>query len=85
MTTIPRGTPQPDGVFGRRVAAALSAKGGTAPEQTIIDAAERLIDSRQRNGVLRLLTLQPPGKKAMSVPDLLNSRRDWFEPGTQLH
>ncbi len=56
MTTIPRGTPQPDGVFGRRVAAALSAKGGTAPEQTIIDAAERLIDSRQRNGVLRLLT-----------------------------
>ena len=35
-------------------------------------------------GVLRLLTLQPPGKKAMSVSDLLNSRRDWFEPGTQL-
>ena len=34
-------------------------------------------------GVLRLLTLQPPGKKAMSVSDLLNSRRDWFEPGTQ--
>lgn len=56
MITIPRGTPQPDGVFGRRVAAALSAKGVTAPEQTIIDAAERLIDSRQRNGVLRLLT-----------------------------
>jgi methionyl-tRNA formyltransferase len=28
--------------------------------------------------------LQPPGKKAMSVSDLLNSRRDWFEPGTQL-
>ena len=25
-----------------------------------------------------------PGKKAMSVSDLLNSRRDWFEPGTQL-
>ena len=36
-------------------------------------------------GVLRLLTLQPPGKKAMSVTDLLNSRRDWFEPGTQLN
>lgn len=56
MTTIPRGTPQPDGVFGRRVAAALSAKGVVAPEQTIIDVAERLIDLRQRNGMLRLLT-----------------------------
>ncbi|MGY2499314.1 methionyl-tRNA formyltransferase, partial [Klebsiella pneumoniae] len=42
------------------------------------------IDIATGLGVLRLLTLQPPGKKAMSVSDLLNSRRDWFEPGTQL-
>ena len=56
MTTIPRGTPQPDGVFGLRVAAALSAKRVTAPERTIIDAAERIIASSRRNGVLRLLS-----------------------------
>ncbi len=56
MTTIPRGTPQPDGAFGLRVAAALSAKGVTAPERAIIDAAERIIAPSRRNGVLRLLT-----------------------------
>ena len=39
-----------------RVAAALSAKGVTAPERTIIDAAERLSASRKRNGMLRMLT-----------------------------
>ena len=46
---------------------------------------ELIIAATERKGVLRLLTLQPPGKKAMSVTDLLNSRRDWFEPGTQLN
>jgi hypothetical protein len=54
--TIARGTRQPDGEFGLRVAAALSAKRVAAPERGIVDAAERLIDSRQRNGTLRLLT-----------------------------
>ena len=54
--TIPRGTLQPDGVFGLRVAAALVTKGVTAPEQSIIDAAERIIASSRRNGVLRLLS-----------------------------
>lgn len=29
--------------------------------------------------------LQPPGKKAMKVQDLLNSRKDWFEIGTVLN
>ena len=52
---------------------------------TLLKADKRGIDVATGKGVLRLLTLQPPGKKAMSVPDLLNSRRDWFEPGTQLH
>ncbi|MCL0340687.1 methionyl-tRNA formyltransferase, partial [Escherichia coli] len=28
--------------------------------------------------------LQPAGKKAMSAQDLLNSRREWFIPGTCL-
>jgi hypothetical protein len=54
--TIPRGTPQPDGVFGLRVAAALSAKGVIAPELTVIDAAERIVRAGARNGTLRLLT-----------------------------
>lgn len=56
MTTIPRGTPQPDGVFGLRVAAALADKGVTAPEQVIAEAAERIVRVGARNGTLRLLT-----------------------------
>ncbi|MGL5501518.1 MAG: methionyl-tRNA formyltransferase, partial [Plesiomonas shigelloides] len=35
-------------------------------------------------GVLNLTVLQPAGKKPMPVQDLLNSRREWFEPGTVL-
>lgn len=55
MTTIPRGTSQPDGVFGLRVAAALAAKGVTASERTVIETAERIVATPRRNGVLRLL------------------------------
>lgn len=55
------------------------------PAGTLLKADKQGIDVATGKGVLRLLTLQPPGKKAMSVSDLLNSRRDWFEPGTQLH
>lgn len=52
---------------------------------TLLKADKQGIDIATGKDVLRLLTLQPPGKKAMSVTDLLNSRRDWFEPGTQLN
>lgn len=52
---------------------------------TLLKADKQGIDIATGKGVLRLLTLQPPGKKAMSVTDLLNSRRDWFDPGTQLN
>ncbi|ATP07430.1 methionyl-tRNA formyltransferase [Aeromonas salmonicida] len=55
------------------------------PTGTLLKADKQGIDIATGLGVLRLLTLQPPGKKAMSVSDLLNSRRDWFEPGTQLN
>ncbi|MDX7761153.1 methionyl-tRNA formyltransferase [Aeromonas caviae] len=51
---------------------------------TLLKADKQGIEVATGQSVLRLLTLQPPGKKAMSVSDLLNSRRDWFEPGTQL-
>ncbi|MFK9882120.1 methionyl-tRNA formyltransferase, partial [Klebsiella pneumoniae] len=36
------------------------------------------------DGILSLESLQPAGKKAMSAQDLLNSRREWFIPGTRL-
>ncbi|CUX96508.1 methionyl-tRNA formyltransferase [Candidatus Doolittlea endobia] len=36
------------------------------------------------DGVLTLTQLQPAGKKAMSIQSLLNSRREWFIPGTIL-
>ncbi|TNH94244.1 methionyl-tRNA formyltransferase [Aeromonas sobria] len=52
---------------------------------TLLNADKQGIDIATGQGILRLLALQPPGKKAMSVADLLNSRRDWFEPGTQLN
>lgn len=52
---------------------------------TLLNADKQGIDIATGQGILRLLTLQPPGKKAMPVADLLNSRRDWFEPGTQLN
>ncbi|WP_421248092.1 methionyl-tRNA formyltransferase [Aeromonas jandaei] len=55
------------------------------PAGTLLKADKQGIDIATGKGVLRLLTLQPPGKKAMSVTDLLNSRRDWFEPGTLLN
>ncbi|WP_429156405.1 methionyl-tRNA formyltransferase [Aeromonas veronii] len=55
------------------------------PAGTLLKADKQGIDIATGKGILRLLTLQPPGKKAMSVSDLLNSRRDWFEPGTQLN
>ncbi|PJG58704.1 methionyl-tRNA formyltransferase [Aeromonas cavernicola] len=54
------------------------------PAGTLLKADKQGIDIATGKGELRLLTLQPPGKKAMSVSDLLNSRRDWFEAGTLL-
>ncbi|CAH0532274.1 Methionyl-tRNA formyltransferase [Vibrio stylophorae] len=34
---------------------------------------------------LQLQSLQIPGKKAMSCADLLNARKEWFEPGKTLN
>ncbi|WP_325891239.1 methionyl-tRNA formyltransferase [Grimontia sp. NTOU-MAR1] len=56
---------------------------GKAPG-TILSADKKGIRVATGEGVLRLTSIQPPGKKAMSAADILNSRRDWFEPGTQL-
>ncbi|WP_116475280.1 methionyl-tRNA formyltransferase [Zobellella maritima] len=54
------------------------------PPGTVIAASRAGIDVATGDGILRLLSLQPPGKRAMSCQDLLNARRDWFEPGTRL-
>lgn len=54
--TIRRGTPQPNGEFGPRVAAALAGKGIHAPEPIVVAAAERIIPAPRRNGALRFLT-----------------------------
>ncbi|MDC5821862.1 methionyl-tRNA formyltransferase [Vibrio europaeus] len=56
----------------------------TQPAGTILQADKSGIYIATGNGVLVLEQLQVPGKKAMSVQDILNSRANWFEVGTQL-
>ncbi|MGR5066667.1 methionyl-tRNA formyltransferase [Photobacterium sp. DNB22_13_2] len=51
---------------------------------TVLAADKQGILVATGQGALRLTELQPPGKKAMKAQDLLNSRREWFEPGTVL-
>ncbi|WP_277978480.1 methionyl-tRNA formyltransferase [Pantoea endophytica] len=50
----------------------------------IFHADKQGIQIATADGVLNLVSLQPAGKKAMSAQDLLNSRREWFVPGTVL-
>ncbi|MBD1388188.1 methionyl-tRNA formyltransferase [Neiella sp. HB171785] len=50
---------------------------------TIIAANKQGIDVATGDGVLRLTLIQLPGKKAMAVADVLNSRGDWFAVGNQ--
>jgi len=52
---------------------------------TILKASKQGIEVATSDGILNLISLQPAGKKAMSAQDLLNSRREWFEPGTVLN
>ncbi|HHB1592394.1 TPA: methionyl-tRNA formyltransferase [Vibrio campbellii] len=54
------------------------------PAGTILQADKTGIYVVTGNGTLVLEQLQVPGKKAMSVQDILNSRASWFEVGTQL-
>ncbi|MDA0120003.1 methionyl-tRNA formyltransferase [Vibrio sp. T11.5] len=51
---------------------------------TILQADKTGIYIATGKHVLVLEQLQVPGKKAMSVQDILNSRASWFEVGTQL-
>ena len=56
----------------------------TAAPGTILEANKQGIQVATGDGILNLLSMQPAGKKAMSVQDLLNSRREWFVPGNRL-
>ncbi|MEZ8024574.1 MULTISPECIES: methionyl-tRNA formyltransferase [unclassified Vibrio] len=67
-------------VWQSRVAEQTSDK----PAGTILQADKTGIYVATGQGVLVLEQLQIPGKKAMSVQDILNSRASWFEVGTQL-
>lgn len=51
---------------------------------TIVKADKQGIDVACSEGTLRLKKLQLPGSKAMSVLDILNSRKDMFAPGVVL-
>ncbi|MDN2482406.1 methionyl-tRNA formyltransferase [Vibrio agarivorans] len=67
-------------VWQSRVADTASDK----PAGTIVQADKTGIYVATGKGILVLEQLQVPGKKAMSVQDILNSRASWFEVGSQL-
>ena len=56
----------------------------SAPAGTIISADKKGIVVATAQGSMTLLNLQFPGKKAMAINDILNSRKALFEVGTQL-
>lgn len=64
-------------------ASAISTQTNSAPG-TILATSKQGIQVATAEGILNLEELQPAGKKAMKAQDLLNSRREWFEPGTVL-
>ncbi|CAM3842828.1 methionyl-tRNA formyltransferase [Rouxiella silvae] len=50
----------------------------------ILAADKKGIQVATAHGVINITQLQPAGKKPMSAQDLLNSRSEWFTPGTVL-
>ncbi|WP_227319224.1 methionyl-tRNA formyltransferase [Cedecea davisae] len=64
-------------------ASVIPAQASAAPG-TIVAVSKSGIQVATSDGILNLEELQPAGKKAMKAQDLLNSRREWFEPGTLL-
>ncbi|MFO6424687.1 methionyl-tRNA formyltransferase [Motilimonas sp. KMU-193] len=51
---------------------------------TVLAADKSGIQVATGDGVLNLLQIQIPGKKAMPVQDVLNAKQDWFIVGQQL-
>ncbi|MCS3434549.1 methionyl-tRNA formyltransferase [Klebsiella sp. BIGb0407] len=64
--------------------ASVIATATDAQPGTILSVSKQGIQVATGEGILNLESLQPAGKKAMTAQDLLNSRREWFEPGTVL-
>ncbi|QIX96135.1 methionyl-tRNA formyltransferase [Cedecea sp. FDAARGOS_727] len=64
-------------------ASVIPAQADAAPG-TIVAVSKAGIQVATADEILNLEELQPAGKKAMKAQDLLNSRREWFEPGTLL-
>lgn len=64
-------------------ASVINTQKNSAPG-TILAISKQGIQVATAEGILNLEELQPAGKKAMKAQDLLNSRREWFEPGTVL-
>lgn len=58
--------------------------GTSAAPGTVIAADKAGIVVQTAKQALRLLQLQPPGKKPMAAADFLNGRADWFSVGTVL-
>ncbi|AKC32499.1 methionyl-tRNA formyltransferase [Candidatus Pantoea carbekii] len=50
----------------------------------IVDISKYGIQIATADNILNLTILQPSGKRAMSAQEILNSRREWFTPGTVL-
>lgn len=51
---------------------------------TVVAADKHGIQVATQQGILNIEILQPAGKKPMSAQDILNSRKEWFTPGTTL-
>ncbi|MBD2811984.1 methionyl-tRNA formyltransferase [Xenorhabdus sp. Vera] len=65
--------------------AAVITEQTTQAPGTIIRADKKGIQVATVDGILNITQLQPPGKKAMSAADLLNSRREWFTSGSKIN
>lgn len=51
---------------------------------TILQADKTGLVIATTSGLINITTLQPPGKKPMSIGDFVNGRSDWVTPGTIL-
>ena len=65
--------------------AQVSQATSNAAPGTIISASKKGIEVATGDGVLTLLSMQLPGKKPLSVADILNARGEWFSPNTRLN
>lgn len=54
------------------------------PAGTILSADKNGIKVATGKGIVNLLQLQPPGKKAMTATDFVNGRGEWVTPGIVL-